>query len=212
MILGLAKIAEVYFSTTVGRDKVFRFIQYFSRFVSNTIEDKMLIEKLKSVISSASTTRKWLRLFRLDFYTPLLSFIEGNRQIDSVLQNLDFIRNISMQLFFYCDHALLFNTLKLYTPSKDVLAQLKKSHMKFWAIGIMLNMLKHLHVYSIYPKKKQDKKSFIMDHKKFLMDFIDLLIPLTSLGYLKFSDSHVGIFGSITALNGAYEQYKKVNI
>ena len=209
------KIVQLYFATTAGRDKFYRAIQYFCRFLvqhSTGINQ----DKLKSIVSNASVTRKWLRLVRLDFFNPLVEEIEKPSKLkrtDPVLHYLTVIRNISMQLFFYCDHAILFQSLKLYNPTKDTLQNIKTFQMRFWAAGLILSIFKQIHSTNSYPRKQLDgEQSFaakMKETKTLLMDIFDLMIPLTSLGYTHFSESAVGIFGTITALNGVNEVLRK---
>ena len=204
------KLVSLYFATTTGRDKFYRSIQYFCRFLAQHTTDELQF-KLKSIVSNASTTRKWLRLVRLDFFNPLFEEVESPKKYqDPVVHYLTILRNISMQFFFYCDHAILFHSLKLYSPSKETFKNIKEYQMKFWAIGLVLAIVKQLHISGIYPQKQQSLTSKLLSKRTLLMDFLDLLIPLTSLGYLNLTESHVGIFGTITALNGAYEVSRKL--
>eukprot|EP00834_Sanchytrium_tribonematis_P000044 NODE_2_length_91304_cov_0.692462.p44 type:complete len:214 gc:universal NODE_2_length_91304_cov_0.692462:54777-55418(+) len=201
-------LISIYFSTTVGRDKFYRLIQYFSRFLLEHSTGE-IAAKLKSLISSASVTRKWLRLIRLDFFNPLVeeAFGEPKKSYDPVVQFLTTARNISMQLFFFMDHAILFQTLKIYNPSKIVFQNIKKRQMQFWALGIVLSILKQLHLINSYSQSSKKESQKFNDKKKILMDFLDLMIPLNSLSYLNFSEGKVGLLGTITAANGIYENY-----
>eukprot|EP00835_Amoeboradix_gromovi_P000052 NODE_1_length_95616_cov_0.657642.p52 type:complete len:216 gc:universal NODE_1_length_95616_cov_0.657642:70978-70331(-) len=214
MLKGLRalKTFQIYFATTAGRDKVYRSVQYLCRFlVQHTTGE--LQEKFRSIMISGSLTRKWLRLFRLDFFVPLVEETQnfkGTGDKDPVVRFLSVARNISMQFFFYCDHALLFNGLRLYSPSKDRLKSIKEFHMRFWAFGIVLSLIKQLHLTFNYPQRQQLIREKLISKKSLFMDFIDLMIPLNSLGYTSFSESSIGLFGTITALNGVYDIAKNI--
>ncbi|KAJ9601315.1 hypothetical protein L9F63_000537 [Diploptera punctata] len=214
-------------SQTAGRDKLVRLLQYASKAGWHYMQQKELsrqsVDKLKSLEYTFSSFRKLLRLGRfLDMLYGALSSIHYPDVIVRVTCTLSKIANA---LFLLADHILWIGRAGLVNINID---KWNKVANKYWLYSITMNLARD--VYEIWQILERDNRrlrlssgvclagdaarksiplsvraaTFIHDHKDIVVDTVkngcDLMIPLSSLGYVRLSPGAVGLLGVISSL------------
>ncbi|KAI5633552.1 peroxisomal biogenesis factor 11 (PEX11) domain-containing protein [Phthorimaea operculella] len=210
-----------------GRDKLARLVQYTSRLIWHQLEsrhaNKYSVDRIKNLELTLSSFRKILRLGRcVDVgYTAL-----NTMQIeDPILRFCLTASKLSNALFLYADHIVwLTKSGFLKTDSE----KWNKTANKFWLLSIVANLARDLyelcHIIKLHnptflkpsellngPAKtinyaETAKYVFMLMncHKDVFIDTLknscDLFIPLTALGFTKFSPSTVGMLGAVSSL------------
>ncbi|OMJ20745.1 Peroxisomal membrane protein 11A [Smittium culicis] len=145
-----ANIYVKYAASTAGRDKAYRFIQYFSRFLVYTLNHQTALKPAASFIAALSKiqasmteTRKILRLGKfIDSFKLALAAIK-NPASDELAKLLSSISKLFMGMYVICDGAGWLNStglIKLKNPQ-----QLSKVSMRCWLTSIVLSFLNGLY-------------------------------------------------------------------
>ncbi|KAI1318108.1 Peroxisomal membrane protein PMP27 [Mortierella claussenii] len=223
-----------YAATTVGRDKIYRAVQYFSRFLAWYLlrqgATKDTVARFNNLKKTLGLSRKLMR-----FGKPI-EHLENAAKATSVKD--DFLRycTIGKQLayagyltfdgiiFIDGSGAYKFKNIKKYSELAS----------RFWLAGIVFGFVSGLYKTrqiqirrevaarglshsgeSEKSNARTDLKALAKEqhgvNKQLLQDGLDMLIPATGLGYLSLDDGAVGLIGTATAIMGAQTQWRKVN-
>ncbi|EXJ95303.1 hypothetical protein A1O1_00423 [Capronia coronata CBS 617.96] len=219
-----------YVATTVGRDKVLRTIQYFSRFYAwylyRTNNPTSTILPWVALKNQFGLTRKILRIGKFVEHIRAASEIydaavkAGNG--DKITQYLQILRQIG-----YAGY-LLFDTMTVLDAmgvKKDPSAKkLQANAYRFWFTGLMASALA-----GIYNTYKLRQRAKIVDEKdaeakvekvkiarqqravniQLVSDLCDITVPSSALGYANFDDGIVGLAGTTSSLLGVYSAWQK---
>lgn len=221
---------------TQGRDKVYRFVAYFSKFVVQTMKDNGISPDWASRIakgaSSIGTTRKLLRFFRAVEYTN--EFLKGFSLKDDFERYATLFKSASLGVWMGADHIQWLNKagyLKLEsTKSIDEL----HSKAWFWGLlaGVLICLYKLRKVLENYKQTKEllsiaqssqngeqvketNKKLVSLDAERnkqiqgIVKNGVDLVIPCARLGWLPVSDGTVGLAGTVTSVIGIIDTWPK---
>ncbi|XP_042235443.1 peroxisomal membrane protein 11A-like [Homarus americanus] len=219
-------------SSTAGKDKLFRLIQYLSRFVWHNLESRKnirdLVARLKILESSFSTFRKLLR------FGKCVEVLHGTLRTlhlpDAVLRVTLTLSRIYQSFFLLVDHIIWVGRVGLFDINKEKWSDYSN---KFWLGSIILNLLRDIYeIYQILRKQAHCQNpvsclyknvpviktvynsipatrplvQFAEEHRDVFWDSLknlcDLWIPLTSLGHTKLSPGMVGILGSVSSFAG----------
>ncbi|XP_029031906.1 peroxisomal membrane protein 11B [Osmia bicornis bicornis] len=211
---------------TVGRDKIIRLLQYGSRaywyYAQNTHSTQHSAEVLRSLEYTFSSFRKLLRLGRcLDsLYSALKVMKYPNLAVRVTLT----LSKISNALFLLADHIIWIGRVGLLRVNIEKWSKIAN---KYWLMSIIMNLIRD--IYEIITIIEHDERKNVLmrkpnfspdmwkqykllfhlkNHKDIAMDAIkngcDLFIPLTALGFTKFSPGTIGIFGVISSIVGLY--------
>ncbi|XP_076394607.1 peroxisomal biogenesis factor 11ab [Megachile rotundata] len=210
---------------TVGRDKIIRLLQYGSRtywyYAQNAHSTQQSAEILRSLEYTFSSFRKLLRLGRcLD---SLYSALKMMKYPDIVIRVTLTLSKIANALFLLADHIIWIGRVGLLRVNIE---KWSKTANKYWLMSIIMNLVRDIYEIitilecegkSVLMKKsdltpniwKQYKLLFhLRNHKDVVMDAIkngcDLFIPLTALGFTKFTPGTIGMFGVISSIVGLY--------
>ena len=211
---------------TVGRDKIIRLLQYGSRaywyYAQNTRSTQHSAEVLRSLEYTFSSFRKLLRLGRcLD---SLYSALKVMKYPDLAVRVTLTLSKISNALFLLADHIIWIGRVGLLRVNIEKWSKIAN---KYWLMSIIMNLIRDIYEIitiiehdegkNVLMRKpnfspdmwKQYKLLFhLKNHKDIAMDAIkngcDLFIPLTALGFTKFSPGTIGIFGVISSIVGLY--------
>ncbi|KAJ0174030.1 hypothetical protein K1T71_010176 [Dendrolimus kikuchii] len=213
-------------SQSIGRDKLARLVQYTSRLIWHQLEirnaNKYSVDRIKNLEITFSSFRKILRLGRcIDVcYTALNSMhIE-----DPFLRLTITISKITHALFLYADHIVWLTRSGFLKTDSD---GWNRTANKFWLLSIIANLARDfyeiLHLLDLHKStllKPTDLinistkheffttarylYTFVNCHKDVFIDTLknscDLFIPLTALGFTKFSPSAVGALGAMSSI------------
>ncbi|KAJ7808275.1 peroxisomal biogenesis factor 11 [Mycena olivaceomarginata] len=202
-------------ATTLGRDKAYRAVQNFARFYA-----WLLISPLKSHLGTA---RKLLRLGK-----PLEHLQAALRAALAPAPALEQITTIARQIayFWYLTFDALSwgQTIKFANFHPDTAAKIARLANRSWLAGILLSIA-HAAIKTarltretrlLHAEKHKEKDLSLEAEREaklrviaatraavrhqFIIDFLDLWNPATSLGLSNLNDGVVGAFGVISSL------------
>ncbi|KAI9599049.1 peroxisomal biogenesis factor 11 [Syncephalis fuscata] len=227
-------------ATTVGRDKVYRFVQYFARFLAYYLAQrgtysKETIQRLANLKSSIGLARKLMRVGKP--IEHLQTLFKSLNQRDEVLRVLSVGRSASLGIYLVYD---MFQWVSKH-PWAGVyrfqnIRSIAQKAARFWMIGIALNLIasayklrqttcrqadlqRAIKAQGGHASANEDTRLALRQIRKekagiqrqLVQDGFDILIPSTTLEYTGLNDGLVGLAGTITSLMGIKSQWQKVN-
>ncbi|KAJ3329128.1 Peroxisomal membrane protein PMP27 [Blyttiomyces sp. JEL0837] len=219
-----------FLSTTVGRDRINRFIQYFTRFVAWHLQrsgaEKDLLDRLAKLQGSVGQTRKLMRAGRqLEFYRAMEKSLNVK---DDVVRITTLVKNFCLALWLAHDTfqwAHNAGVVKLTT-----IKEIGQRAFKFWLVALVASFIGDLHklrlnamrvgietkaVKAAALKKEKDEsaektlKALKSERSKIILatvqDGLDILIPASGLEYIKVETGLIGLAGAITSVIGGCE-------
>ncbi|KAJ9496073.1 Peroxisomal membrane protein PMP27 [Exophiala xenobiotica] len=219
-----------YVATTVGRDKVLRTIQYFSRFYAwylyRTNNPTSAIQPWTTLKNQFSLTRKILRIGKFvehlragsEIYDAAVKSSNG----DKVTQYLQTLRQIGYAGYMLFD---MMTVLDAMGVKKDPKAKnIQTLAYRFWCTGLIASALA-----GIYNNYKLSARTRAVDEKdaeakvekvkiakqqravniQLISDLCDLTVPSTALGYINLDDGIIGLAGTTSSLLGVYGAWQK---
>jgi len=219
-----------YVATTVGRDKVLRTIQYFSRFYAwylyRTNNPTSAIQPWTTLKNQFGLTRKILRIGKFvehlragaEFYDAAVKSGNG----DKIAQYLQLLRQVGYGGYMFFDTMTVLDAMGV---KKDPRAKsVQATAYRFWLAGLVASALS-----GIYNTYKLREKAKTVDEKdaeakvekvkitrqqqavtiQLVSDLCDLTVPSTALGYANFDDGLIGLAGTLSSLLGVYGAWAK---
>ncbi|KAJ3475448.1 hypothetical protein NLI96_g11827 [Meripilus lineatus] len=223
-------------ATTVGRDKLYRAVQYFARFLAWFLGArgyKIQAARWNALKSHLALGRKLMRLGKPveNLQGALRAFYGSSPAAEQIL-------TIAKQLsyFGYLSHDALVwaNTVKFFNLAPSTAARVNKTANRFWLSGILLSILHGLLKagrLANEAKRLQDSQVWVgkgsevnidgqlqalnaeryATRHQFVIDLLDVWIPAASLGLVVLNEGLLGLFGLITSLMAFRQQWTKVN-
>ncbi|PPR00649.1 hypothetical protein CVT24_000872 [Panaeolus cyanescens] len=227
-----------YGGTTLGRDKLYRAIQYFSRFYAWHLlnkGDKVEAARWAALKAHLGTARKLMRLGK-----PLEHLQAALRATLSAGPVEETITTIARQLgyvgYLSYDAIVWAQSIKLVNLSQETAQRVAKRAFQFWFAGIVFSLIHGVLKASRLSKEaellkrsasqgekdlgdvaaKETRLNAIAAARKsnqqqLLIDILDVWIPATGAGLLNINEGALGIFGLISSLLGAKAQWIAVN-
>lgn len=214
-------------ATTVGRDKVLRTLQYFSRFFAwylyRTNHPQSAIDPFNSIKKNFSTTRKVLRIGKFVEHFKAAALAYDNKSLaDPVLRYLAVGRQLGYAGYLTLDTVTAIDTIGVRKLAAS--KRLQDNAFRCWMAGLMCSA-----VAGIYTSWRLQEKEKTLDRKEgegvveakkiekeraaarlqLVSDLCDLTIPLSALGLANLDDGLVGIAGTISSLIGLWAQWKR---
>ncbi|KAI4183528.1 MAG: hypothetical protein LQ348_004674 [Seirophora lacunosa] len=214
-------------ATTVGRDKLLRTLQYFSRFYAwylfRTNNPPRLIAPFEAIKKQFGLTRKALRLGKnVEHFKAAAAVIDDTKSQDELLRycavgrQLGYATYLTLDMVTYLDSAGIW---KLESAKR-----LQKEAYRAWFVGLMFNAIAGL--YTLWGLRireqgvdKGDGQGMVESKKiqrertttnlQLVSDVCDLTIPSSALGYANLDDGIVGLAGTISSLIGVWGAWKK---
>ncbi|KAF9298722.1 Peroxisomal membrane protein PMP27 [Mortierella antarctica] len=223
-----------YTATTVGRDKIYRAVQYFSRFLAWYLlrqgATKETVARFNSLKKTLGLSRKLMRFGKpiehLDGAVKALSVKDEFLRYCAVGKQLAYAGYLTFDGIIFIDGsgAYKFKNIKKYSEIAT----------RFWLAGIVFGFISGLYktrqiqirrevaVRGLKHSGESEKshartelKALAKEqhsvNKDLLQNGLDMLIPATGLGYLSLDDGAIGLIGTATAIMGAKSQWAKVN-
>jgi len=220
-------------STTVGRDKTYRAIQYFSRFLAYYLYrkgyTKETVARFSNLKSALGLSRKLMRIGKpMEHLQAALKAIDVS---DPIVRVTAIGRQLGYALYLVHDTLAWTNGAKVYTFEKPTMERINKNAARFWFTGILFSIISSLYkTRDLYVKtlkankprpnveKEQERKAELKTlqtqalavRKQLLQDVLDICIPANTLGFLNFDDGLIGLIGTVTAIMGLQSQAQKV--
>jgi len=225
-------------STTLGRDKTYRAVQYFARFLAWYLISgghKLEAARWTALKSHLGTARKLMRLGK-----PMEHLQAALRAIQVSGPAGEQIATIGRQLGYFgylvYDALVWANAIKFISLKPETAQKVAKTSNRLWLAGILFsishgllksgrlaNEAKKLRVSSTWSEKdlgeeaNREVKSRAVElnraatHYQFIIDVLDLWVPASSLGIVNFNEGTLGILGFITSVMALRKQWQAVN-
>ncbi|KAF3389079.1 Peroxisomal membrane protein PMP27 [Penicillium rolfsii] len=214
-------------ATTVGRDKLLRTIQYFSRFYAwylyRTNKPQSAIDPYNAVKKQFGTTRKILRIGKFAEHLKAASIALDNKApVDPVLRYLAVGRQLGYAGYLSLDMVTVVDAIG-YRKLASV-KRLQESAYRSWAAGLLCSIVAGVYtLYTLQAKEKTvDRKEGegVVEAKKIekeraaariqlISDLCDLSVPASALGVAQLDDGLVGLAGTVSSLIGVWSQWRK---
>ncbi|KAF9437126.1 Peroxisomal membrane protein PMP27 [Entomortierella beljakovae] len=221
-------------ATVVGRDKIYRAVQYFSRFLAWYLfrqgATKETVARFNNLKKTLGLSRKLMRFGKpvehLENAAKATSLKDEVIRFCTVGRQLAYAGYLTLDGLIFIDGsgAYKFKNIKTYS----------KNASRFWLAGIVFSFICGLYktrqiqmrreaaarglAHSGESEKSQartDLKAIAKEqhsvNKQLLQDGLDMLLPASGLGYLDLDDGALGLIGTATAIMGAQAQWNKVN-
>lgn len=221
-----------YVATTIGRDKVLRTLQYFSRFYAwylyRTNNPPTTIAPFSAIKTQFGLTRKILRIGKfVEHFKAASELYDANAKVranggDQVLQYLQILRQLGYGFYLACDMLTVLDAagIKKSTSAKN----LQQQAYKAWLVGLLASTVAGF--YSNYQlmqraktidekdgegkvEGKKIERQRTITNIQLISDLCDLTVPSTALGYATFDDGIVGLAGTVSSLLGVYVAWQK---
>ncbi|KAE8328610.1 peroxisomal biogenesis factor 11 [Aspergillus sergii] len=214
-------------ATTVGRDKILRTLQYFSRFYAwylyRTNRPQSSIDPYNAVKKQFGTTRKILRIGKFAEHLKAAAVAADNKSpIDPVLRYLAVGRQLGYAGYLTLDTITVIDVIgfrKLAAAKR-----LQDTAYRSWLAGLICSAIAS--VYSLWRLREKERTldrtegEGVVEAKKLekersaariqlFSDLCDLTIPVSGLGLANLDDGIVGIGGTISSLLGVVSQWRK---
>ncbi|KAI5286594.1 Peroxisomal membrane protein PMP27 [Ascosphaera aggregata] len=218
-------------ATTVGRDKVLRTLQYWSRFYAwylfRTNSPESAIKPWSTIKSQFGLTRKLLRVgkniehFRaaavaFNAKPPAATAGHGILKYLTIGRQLGYAVYLTFDMFTYLHAA----GIKKFESNKKLTLHAAKA----WFIGLLCSVLAG--VYSLVTLKQRERTisrkegEGVLEAKKIererttiitqlVSDLSDIINPATTIGYINFDDGIIGLAGVVSSLIGLRSAWRK---
>ncbi|CAI7607007.1 peroxin-11 Pex11-Penicillium chrysogenum [Penicillium freii] len=214
-------------ATTVGRDKLLRTIQYFSRFYAwylyRTNKPQSAIDPYNAVKKQFGTTRKIMRIGKfLEHLKAAAVAFDNKSPVDPVLRYLAIGRQLGYAGYLTLDAITVIDVIGIRKLSSA--KRLQESAYRSWAAGLIFSTVAGVYTLVRLQEKEKtiDRKEGegVVEAKKIekersaariqlLSDVCDLAAPLSAVGILNLDDGLVGITGTVSSLIGVWSQWRK---
>ncbi|KAL8962070.1 MAG: hypothetical protein Q9193_001474 [Seirophora villosa] len=214
-------------ATTVGRDKLLRTLQYFSRFYAwylfRTNNPPRLIAPFEAIKKQFGLTRKALRLGKnVEHFKAAAAAIGDTKSQDELLRYCAVGRQLGYATYLTLDMATYLDSAGIW--KLESAKRLQKEAYRAWFVGLMFNAIAGL--YTLWGLRireqgvdKGDGQGMVESKKiqrertttniQLVSDVCDLTIPSSALGYANLDDGIVGLAGTISSLIGVWGAWKK---
>ncbi|KAI0651704.1 peroxisomal biogenesis factor 11 [Trametes meyenii] len=218
-------------NTTLGRDKLYRGLQYFARFFAWLLLSrgyKIQAARWDALKSHLALGRKLLRLgkFMENAQAALRALVapgETGERITLIGRQLGYFG------YLFLDNIAWANNIKFYNLLPSTTQKLNKRVMQFWFTGIVFsiahgllkagrlaNEVKKLQGQTWAEKSAEAERDLRLHdlqvareavRYQFIIDVLDVWIPATNIGLVNLNDGVLGIFGFITSLLALRQQW-----
>ncbi|KAF9015287.1 peroxisomal biogenesis factor 11 [Cyathus striatus] len=227
-----------YGATTLGRDKAYRAIQYFARFLAwylLTKGDKIEAARWTALKAHLGMARKLMRLGK-----PLEHLQAALRASISPGPAAETITTVARQIGYFgyltYDAVVWANSIKLINLTPKTAKRIGKTSFRFWFAGIVFSIVnsvlrtsrltretKRLEASKSWGEKDLSEEAARetrlvtlnaarrATRQQFIVDLLDVWIPATGAEILNVSEGLLGIFGLISSLIGVKAQWNTVN-
>ncbi|CAG8953555.1 hypothetical protein HYFRA_00010013 [Hymenoscyphus fraxineus] len=213
-------------ATTVGRDKLLRTLQYFSRFYAwylfRTNATPGEIAPFEAIKKQFALARKLMRIGKNIEHLKAAAIASNSKSLDPIIKYCAVGRQLGYAGYLTLDAATVPDVAGI--RKFEGAARLAKEAYRCWMFGLLFSTMSS--VYSLYGLRQQqariDKKDGegVVTLKRIekernainlqlVSDLCDLTIPTSAIGLIGFDDGFVGLAGTVSSLLGLYSQWKK---
>ncbi|KAF9456539.1 peroxisomal biogenesis factor 11 [Collybia nuda] len=222
-------------STTLGRDKTYRALQYLARFLAWYLVTKgqnLEAARWAALKVHLATARKLMRLGK-----PLEHLQAALRASLTSAPSLEQITTISRQVGYFgylaYDSIVWASAIKFLNLNPDTTKRVAKISNRFWLAGILFSITHSVlkivrlnaEVHKLQASKKWSEKdlgeetqreaklsavqtSKAVTRQQLIVDVLDIWIPATGADVVTVNEGTLGVFGFITSVIGMSTQWK----
>ncbi|KAL8905343.1 MAG: hypothetical protein Q9207_002691 [Kuettlingeria erythrocarpa] len=216
-----------FIATTVGRDKLLRTLQYFSRFYAwylfRTNSPPRVIAPFEAIKKQFGLTRKALRLGKnVEHFKAAAAAMDDTKNRDEFLRYCAVGRQLGYALYLTLDIATYVDAAGIW--KLESAKKLQKEAYRAWFVGLMFNTIAG--VYTLWGLRQREQEidkadgEGVLESKKLqrertstnlqlISDVCDLTIPGSALGYANLDDGIVGLAGTLSSLIAVWGTWKK---
>ncbi|OAK96930.1 peroxisomal biogenesis factor 11 [Phaeosphaeriaceae sp. SRC1lsM3a] len=214
-------------ATTVGRDKLLRTLQYFSRFLAwylyRTNRPASTIAPFDLTKKQFGTTRKLMRVGKFVEHFRAAAVASDAKATDPVLRFTTIGRQLGYAAYMLFDNACVLDATGI--KKFGAAPRLLREGYRAWFTGLSFSIASGIYsYYNLTQKQAQIKASAepekVVETKKverelnavkvqLLSDLCDITIPSSALGWVELDDGIVGLAGTTSSLLGVWGQWKK---
>ncbi|KAK3175913.1 hypothetical protein OEA41_007235 [Lepraria neglecta] len=213
-------------ATTVGRDKLLRTLQYFSRFYAwylfRTNNPARVIAPYEAIKKQFGLTRKCLRIGKNVEHFKAAAVAMDAKGMDPVLRYCAIGRQLGYAGYMTLDWINYMDAAGI-RPTANAKRLLREAY-RFWFAGLTFNIIAGMYSLQQIRQKEQniDKNEGegVVESKKLvkertttnlqlISDLCDLTVPTAALGWANLDDGIVGIAGTVSSLIGVWGTWKK---
>ncbi|KAH7909114.1 peroxisomal biogenesis factor 11 [Hygrophoropsis aurantiaca] len=227
-----------YGGTNLGRDKLYRTVQYFSRFLAWYLlsrGDKAQAARWTALKNHLALGRKLMRLGK-----PVEHLQAALRAAQSASEVSEQLTTIARQLAYFgylsYDAIIWANSAKFITLKPATSQRVTKISNRLWLSGILFSIVHGLlkagrlaqeakklrasetwGVKDLGDEAQREAKQLAIERlradtrSQFIIDILDIWIPATNLGLVNVNDGIVGLAGTISSIMGIRNQWVAVN-
>ncbi|KAL8801666.1 MAG: hypothetical protein Q9182_004303 [Xanthomendoza sp. 2 TL-2023] len=214
-------------ATTVGRDKLLRTLQYFSRFYAwylfRTNTPPRLIAPFEAIKKQFALTRKTLRLGKnVEHFKAAASAMDDTKAKDEFLRYCAIGRQLGYAMYLTLDMATYVDTAGIW--KLESAKRLQKEAYRAWFVGLLFNAIAG--AYTLWGLRQSEAEidkadgEGVVESKRLrreraaanvqlISDLCDLTIPSSALGYVNLDDGIVGLAGTVSSLIGVWGTWNK---
>ncbi|KAL5118645.1 Peroxisomal membrane protein PMP27 [Pleosporales sp. CAS-2024a] len=214
-------------ATTVGRDKILRTLQYFSRFLAwylyRTNRPVASIAPFEATKKQFGAARKLMRVGKFVEHLRAAAVASDATSTDPVLRFTAVGRQLGYAAYMVLDNACVLDATGIRKFSTA--PRVAREAYRAWFAGLSFSIASGLYSYyhltlrqrsvkaSEEPEKvvetKKVEKELDAIKVQLLSDLCDLTIPSSALGWVQLDDGIVGLAGTTSSLLGVWSQWKK---
>ncbi|KAM0788773.1 hypothetical protein ACM66B_002863 [Microbotryomycetes sp. NB124-2] len=219
-------------STTVGRDKLYRAIQYAARFLAfYTLRKgytKDTVAQWAALKSTLALSRKLMRIGKP--LEHLQAAVKSLDIADPVLKFTALGRQLGYAGYLVNDMLVWAHTAKVRPFTTPTITKINQRAARFWFTGIAFSIVSSVYRLVDLNRREQQARRVRSSEKEverkaelkavlaqrsavrtqLLQDSLDILIPSGTLGYHKLDDGIIGLVGVVTSIMGLRTQISKV--
>ncbi|KAF1912157.1 peroxisomal biogenesis factor 11 [Ampelomyces quisqualis] len=216
-----------FIATTVGRDKLLRTLQYFSRFLAwylyRTNRPMSTIAPFEATKKQFGATRKLMRVGKFVEHFRAAAVASDAKSMDPVLRFTTIGRQLGYAAYMLLDNACVLDATAI--RKFGAAPRLLREGYRAWFTGLSFSIASGLYSYynlslrtkaiasSADPEKVVESKKVEKDLNavkiQLLSDLCDITIPSSALGWVELDDGIVGLAGTTSSLLGVWGQWRK---
>ncbi|GAA5832079.1 hypothetical protein JCM3766R1_003709 [Sporobolomyces carnicolor] len=220
-------------STTVGRDKLYRAVQYFARFLAFYCLRKgysnETVARLSALKSTLGMSRKLMRIGKpLEHAQAAVKALDVS---DPVIKFTALGRQLGYAGYLFNDMLVWAHSTKVRPLAPTQYNTIQRRAAKLWFTGIAFSLVSSVYKLVGLRKRQQvvarprgdaekeiERKIEVRNIKaqikavqtQLVQDSLDILIPSGTLGYHSLDDGVLGLVGTVTSFMGLRSQIGKV--
>ncbi|KAJ3039935.1 Peroxisomal membrane protein PMP27 [Rhizophlyctis rosea] len=224
-----------FLSTTVGRDRINRFVQYLARYLvwhgQRTGYSKETIDRLSKLMTNVAQTRKLMRVGRQVEFANAIQ--KASTIKDDIIRKTTQLKQLFLAVWIAHDSLQWAHTAGVYTFTD--IKTITRRGLKFWLAALVVSTLGNLHrlrmntLRMTHEQKaiamartrgvedadaRESIRAIMRERQKIMwatvQDGLDILIPASGLEYVNVESGILGLIGMFTSVLGGWTHWNSL--